>query len=126
MAVNSSNAGDVPPFDRVTVEKLRAEASRGAEDFFPMYVRYLCEDIRKAGSDLDVAARELRGAQLAEIGHRLRGAVGNFGAEPLIGLCRQLERLVKDGDIPAALELVPVLQAELRRVEAAALALLPA
>lgn len=111
------------PLDDEMVARLRIEASQGGDDFFPQYIEYFCQDLEQAAKDLIAAAKEENAHRFLQIGHRLRGAAGNFGAHQLIELCLRLENLAKEDRISEVLVILPFLQAELPRVEQAARAL---
>jgi signal transduction histidine kinase/DNA-binding response OmpR family regulator/HPt (histidine-containing phosphotransfer) domain-containing protein len=64
------------------------------------------------------AAKSSDSAQLAQAAHKLRSAVGNFGAERSTQLCLALEELGKSNAAEQASELVAALEQELERLQA--------
>lgn len=107
------------PIDKDVVAELKIEARKSGTDFFPKYLHYFREDLAHAAQDLEATASEKNADPLLQIAHRLRGSAGNFGAHPLVGLCLQMEKMVKESRVAEALGAVPALMTELRRVEEA-------
>jgi len=54
---------------------------------------------------------------LEKAAHTLKGSVGNFAAQQAFTIAKQLEFAGKDKDLTAASTLIPVLEAELLRVD---------
>jgi CheY-like chemotaxis protein len=74
------------------------------------------DDVRQAlyRSDLPEAARAI---------HTLKGGAGTIGARELANVCREVEKIAKDGDREAVMELLPTLDRELTRAVTALMAL---
>lgn len=119
MAASPNKPTNPEALDHAVVARLKVEARQSGQDFFPQYVAYFAEDLEQAANDLQNTANERDASQLLYIAHRLRGAAGNFGAQALIELCVEVEKLAKDKRLQEARMFLPVLRAELRRVQEA-------
>ena len=65
--------------------------------------------IEEAIADRDTTA-------LAAAAHRLKGAAGNLGAEPLFEAAKDIETLGRGGDLDGASARFPALEEEVRRI----------
>jgi CheY-like chemotaxis protein len=121
----AASADDRTPLKLAVFEQLRATLGEGAPVVLPtMIAAYL-----EAAARLHFAAAEWRAHGRAESllrgAHTLKSNSELFGAYPLAALYRELEQHAKEGALQAAEALLPWIEAEQARVQAALDALLP-
>lgn len=71
--------------------------SMGDDEFAGELVRVFLDDSVLQLERLRVAVERTDWAEAAEVGHRLKGAAGNIGADALAEVCRDLETASKEG-----------------------------
>lgn len=111
---NEFAPGEAPPgtLDRRAVEALRAlpKARRLVADFI--------DESRQLVGRMGCAADDHDAATLADLGHRLSGVAGTFGASRLGLLCAAIEGAASAGNLEEASRLVDGLVEELEQVAA--------
>jgi HPt (histidine-containing phosphotransfer) domain-containing protein len=77
------------------------------------------DDVPGLMSDIRQAITEGRASALAHAAHTLKGAVGNFSAQPAFEAARCLEVAGRNGDLEDAPQMLIQLEVELERLEPA-------
>lgn len=107
-------AADAPlPVDLVL---LRSDLD-GDDPLLHHLASVLVKDFPRVLETLQLAFANNDTQQVARTAHGLRGALGNFRAGPSFVIASDLERLAAEGSLDAAREQLPLLAAELKKLE---------
>jgi HPt (histidine-containing phosphotransfer) domain-containing protein len=110
------------PINPSVLKTLAALQREGRPDILSTLITLFLDNARDLLQDLEKGVREPDFALVGQASHALGSASANIGASPLAALCKQLEKLAREGKVPDPVERVAAILAEFRRAEAALLA----
>jgi PAS domain S-box-containing protein len=105
--------GSVPPAD---ISRL-LQAVNGKQDVVEKLVLYFLQNYSLDMTAIEQAVQENNAEQLHSAAHKLKSAVGNFGAEKSLDLCAQLEKIGKNGMLHEAPSLFAMLSEEMSEID---------
>jgi CheY-like chemotaxis protein len=117
--VRSETPPEAPEYPVFDPEPLKALATPDDPDALPDFVRQFLTDAPLRLARLRDAAQSGAAAALRSEAHGFKGNASYMGLRRLVQLCAQLERAAKEGDLSAAGELLPRLDAELTAAQEA-------
>ncbi|MEO6741455.1 MAG: response regulator, partial [Chthoniobacteraceae bacterium] len=92
-----------------------AELLEGGEEEFEALVEFFFSDGPGLLADVQRAVADADGKAMARTAHTLKGACGNFGAEPLHEACARLEVAARAGTIAGSATLCAAIEREYQR-----------
>ena len=101
------------------IQALRDLSPEGDGEFFKELVSIFLTDTPKQVGQLEEALARQDAAIVTRAAHTIKGSSGNFGAEEVARLARDIESAGKNGNFPAAAALVPELKRQFERVAVA-------
>jgi HPt (histidine-containing phosphotransfer) domain-containing protein len=91
---------------------------RGDHQLLRDLISFFLEDYSQVADDIHRAAERKDPDDLALAAHSLKGLAANFDAHQLVEVAGTVEQHAKGGNLPAALQLIPSLDASLERLAA--------
>jgi CheY-like chemotaxis protein/HPt (histidine-containing phosphotransfer) domain-containing protein len=95
---------------------LRELSESGEPDPLRELIELFLEDVPARLRTMETALNASDSRMLKEAAHTLKGSANNLGARPMARLAAEIERLAAQQDLPAAVNLMPVLVREFGRV----------
>src|SRR4051794_12380104 len=99
--------------------QLRELQEPGEPDLLAELTALFSADASERSTRLQLACADGDHNAIEREAHALKGGAANFGARPLAGLCGELQAAGRAGDLARAIQLLPLVRAELARVEGA-------
>jgi HPt (histidine-containing phosphotransfer) domain-containing protein len=118
--VNSSTVmTSVPVINPEAIQALRELSPDGDEEFLRELITIYLTDTPKQLAQLDEALARQDATVVARAAHTIKGSSGNFGAEALAEIAKEIEALGKANNLPAAAALLPEFRSRFEKVAAA-------
>ncbi len=108
-----------PVLDESLINGIRELQLEGEPDFLTELIDIYLQDSPRLMEKIREGQRAGDPAMMRQGIHSLKGTSGNLGARNFAQLCGEVEKLIVDGDLTAALERLPRVEAEYLRVESA-------
>jgi CheY-like chemotaxis protein len=126
--VLGSGAADAEPLDRTSAgELLDTEAVLARVDGDVELLRYIVylflEELPKLMWEIRDAVARHDSEALERAAHMLKGSVGNFHANAVVGAAQHLETIAREGDLSGARDALAVLEHETERLKPALITL---
>ncbi|TAE30946.1 MAG: response regulator [Candidatus Kapaibacterium sp.] len=93
------------------------QAVNGKKDIVEKLITYFLQNYSVDLAAIELAVQENNAVNLHACAHKLKSAVGNFGAERCLDLCAQLEKIGKNGMLHEAPSLFGMLQEEISQLD---------
>ncbi len=93
------------------------QAVNGKKDVVEKLITYFLQNYPTDVTAIEHAVNENKAAELHSCAHKLKSAVGNFGAERCLDLCAQLEKIGKNGMLHEAPSLFTMLKEEIAHLD---------
>ncbi len=103
--------------DRAVIAGLRELREPGQPDPLAELIELFLKDARPRLEKMAAALGEKDVSTLAAAAHTLKGSASNLGARRLAGLCANLEKQAKAGELQEAADILLDVKSEFRRVE---------
>ncbi len=104
--------------DQTALDNLLATAGGDKTFLAEMIVTFLADSPKQITAMRDAAAN-VRADELRRAAHTLKSNSANFGAMNLSKLCKELEKMGKDGALAGAIERIAQVEAEYAQVQSA-------
>ncbi len=105
--------------DEAVLAELREYQKPGEADFLTELIGVFKDDLVVRLNQMRAGLNATDGLQVSRAAHALKGASGELGAHRMREICSRLEMSTADGSTATALLMVPELEAEAERVNAA-------
>ncbi len=115
---------DLPPISAEAIEGLRAASPDDGDEFLRELIGMFLDDTPKQIAAIKSTLATGDSTTLTRSAHSLKGSAGNFGAEQLAAVSRDIEMAGRENNFTAIRALLPTLDAEYARVQTALEALL--
>jgi CheY-like chemotaxis protein len=117
--IASSPVGEKSPLDGNALNQIRALQRKGAPDLVGQLIQLYLADAPRLKEAMEAAGLRGDGDGLRKAAHTLKSSSANIGALGLADLCRELERIGRQGKLENIEPVLNELEKEYRRVLAA-------
>jgi len=119
VGVRQGKPGEKSPLDAKALNQIRALQQKGAPDLVGQVIQLYLTDAPRLKEAMEAAGLRGDGDGLRKAAHTLKSSSANVGAMGLADLCRELERIGRQGELENIGPMLNELEKEYRRVLAA-------